>query len=176
MQILTFKRPMIIFIGLVLILHFSSSTSLAQQKTKIAGKHTFAYTNQTLIDVGDMEGHMILLSEFEGVNVSTGEHKFMDGAQDFGMTFADLVKGTGPYQGYGKFSLKGDTVFWKHEGKSITTLSDEGQPFTTYEGTFTYTKGTGKYQNIDGSGTYTGKNISRTIVVIEWEGEYFIKK
>ena len=147
-----------------------------QQKTKVAGKHTFAYTTQKMIDVGDAEGHMISLSEYDGFNVSTGKNKFMDGAQDVGMGFSDLVKGNGPQQGYGNFSLNGDVIFWKHNGKIATTLSPEGKPVTTFEGSWTYTKGTGKYENIQGSGTYKGKLISRTIFIIEWEGEYFINK
>ena len=147
-----------------------------QQKTKIAGKHTLAYTTQKMIDVGDTEGHIIVMSEFEGINVSTGKNKFMDGAQDVCMGFDDLAKGNGPHQGYGKMSLNGDAVFWKHQGKTATTISSKGKPTTTFEGSFTYTKGTGIYENIQGSGTYKGKLISRTIFIIEWEGEYFINK
>jgi uncharacterized protein affecting Mg2+/Co2+ transport len=123
---------MVLFISLVLIFALGVTTSIAQQKTKIAGKHTFAYTKQNTINVGDIEGHIIMLNEFEGINVSTG--------------------------------------------KNATTISPEGKPVTTLEGSWTYTKGTGKYENIQGSGSYKGKLISRTIFIIEWEGEYFIKK
>ena len=147
-----------------------------QKKTKIAGKHTFAYTTLNTINVGDTEGHIIVLSEYEGFNVSTGKNKFMDGAQDVGMGFSDLVKENGTDQGYGNFSLNGDVIFWKDQGKTATTLSPEGKPVTTSEGSWTYIKGTGKYENIQGSGTYKGKPISRTIFIAEWEGEYFIKK
>ena len=147
-----------------------------KQKIEIAGKHTFAYTTQNTINVGDTEGHIIVLSEYEGFNVSTGKNKFMDGAQDVGMGFYDLVKGNGTSQGYGNFSLNGDVIFWKYQGKVATTLSPEGKPVTTFEGSWTYTKGTGKYENIQGSGTFKGKLISRTIFIIEWEGEYFINK
>ena len=176
MQKLTFKRSMVLFISLVLIFALGVTTSIAQQKTKIAGKHTFAYTKQNTINVGDIEGHIIMLNEFEGINVSTGKNKFMDGAQDVGMGFYDLVMGNGPNQGYGNFSLNGDVIFWKYQGNTATTISPEGKPVTTLEGSWTYTKGTGKYENIQGSGSYKGKLISRTIFIIEWEGEYFIKK
>ena len=147
-----------------------------QQKTNIAGKQTLAFTKQDTIDVGDAEGHIISLSEFEGINVSTGKNKFMDGAQYTGMGFDDLVMGNGPHLGYGNLSLNGDVVFWKHQGKTVTTLSPEGKPVTTFEGSYTWTKGAGKYDNIQGSGTYKGKLISRTIFIIETEGEYFIKQ
>lgn len=176
MQILTFKRSMVLFISLVIFFALGVTTSIAQQKTKVAGKHTFAYTKQNTINVGDIEGHIIMLNEFEGINVSTGKNKFMDGAQDVAMGFYDLVMGNGPQQGYGKMSLNGDVVFWKHQGNTVTTLSPEGKPVTTFEGSFTYTKGAGKYEKIQGSGSYKGNLISRTIFIIEWEGEYFIKK
>jgi len=173
---INYKQSTILFINFVLLFVLGVTTSPAQQKIKVAGKHTLAYINQNRIEVGDTEGHIISLSEFEGSNISTGENKFMDGALDVGMTFADIIKGSGPHEGYGKFSLNGDAIFWKHEGKSVTTLSSAGKPVTTVEGTFTYTNGTGKYQNIQGSGTYKGRYISKTIVVVDWQGEYFIKE
>ncbi len=176
MQKLTFKKMIGLFISLVLIFTLGVTTSIAQQKIKVAGKHTLAYIKQNTINVGDTEDHIISLNEFEGFNVSTGEEKFMDGAQDVGMDFVDLVMGNGTGQGYGNFSLNGDIIFWKHQGNTTTTISPEGKPVTTFEGSWTYTKGTGKYENIQGSGTFKGKLMSRTIFIIEWEGEYFIKK
>ena len=170
------KKLIGLFISLVLIFTLGVTTSIAQQKTKIAGKHTFAYTKQNTINVGDIEGHIIMLNEFEGFNVSTGEEKFMDGAQDVGMGFFDLVMGNGPYQGYGNMSLNGDVIFWKTQGNVTTTISPEGKPVTTTEGSWTYTKGTGKYENIQGSGTFKVKTMTATIFIVKWEGEYFIKK
>lgn len=176
MRILTSKRLTVLFISLVLIFALGVSSLMAQKKFKIAGKHTLAFTPVATINVGDTEDHIISLSTFEGANVSTGKNKFMDGAQDVGMMFVDLVKGNGPHQGYGQFSLNGDTIFWKHQGKTVTTLSPKGKPVTTSEGSWTYINGTGKYENIQGSGTYKGNDISKTISITEWEGEYFIKK
>jgi len=170
------KKFIGLFISLVLIFTLGVTTSIAQQKTKIAGKHTFAYTKQNTINVGDIEGHIIMLNEFEGFNVSTGEEKFMDGAQDVGMGFFDLVMGNGSYQGYGNMSLNEDVIFWKTQGNVTTTLSPEGKPVTTTEGSWNYTKGTGKYENIQGSGTFNVKSMSTTIFIVKWEGEYFIKK
>lgn len=170
------KKLIGLFISLVLIFTLGVTTSIAQQKIKVAGKHTFAYTNQDSINVGDIEGHILMLNEFEGFNVSTGKDKFMDGALDVAMGFSDLVMGNGTDQGYGNMSLNGDVIFWKHQGNIATTISPEGKPVTTFEGTTSFIKGTGKYKNIQGIGTYKGKTMSTTIFIIEWEGEYFIKK
>lgn len=170
------KKLIGLFISLVLIFTLGVTTSIAQQKIKVSGKHTFAYTKQDSINVGDTEGHLITLSEYEGFNVSTGKDKFMDGALDVAMGFSDLVMGNGTDQGYGKFSLNGDVIFWKHQGNIATTISPEGKPVSTAEGSWTWIKGTGKYENIQGSGTYKGKFMSRSIFIVDWEGEYFIKK
>lgn len=147
------------------------------QKTKIAGKMTLALTTpRNTIDVEDTEGHKMGLEELEGINVSTCEDKFMDDAQVVVMGFFDLVKGNGPEQGYQRFSLNGDIVFWKYQGKISTTHFSNGKSVTKFEGSFTITKGTGKYENIQGSGTYKGKVISRPLLSVEWDGEYFFIK
>jgi len=169
------KKLIGLFISLVLIFTLGVTTSIAQQKTKIAGKITAASTTFSKITVGDTEGHIIFLEEFEGFNVSTGEEKFMDGAQDVTRGFGDFVMGNGPIQVYGKLSLNGDIVFYKFQGMVAPTLSPEGKPVNGFEVSFTYTKGTGKYENIQGSGTYKGFTSGGTLIG-EWEGEYFIKK
>ncbi|MQY79126.1 MAG: hypothetical protein GH151_08030 [Bacteroidetes bacterium] len=135
------KKLIGLFISFVLIFTLGATSSIAQQKFNIAGKMTLANTIKDTINVGDTEGHIISLSEFEGFNVSTGKEKFMDGALVFGMGFADLVMGNGPYQDYAKVSLNGDVVFYKGQAKVATTLSPEGKPVTTYEGTLSFTKG-----------------------------------
>ena len=176
MQILTFKRSMVLFISLVLIFALGVTTSIAQQKFKIAGKMTAAYTVREVVEVGDTEGHSLYLLKNEGFNESTGEHKFMDGAETVWFGIADYIKGNGPHTVYTKLSLNDNVVYAKAEGKTTTTLSPEGKPVTTFEGSFTFTKGTGKYKNIQGSCTYKGKLVSSVIIVNEWEGEYFIKE
>ena len=176
MQILTFNRAMVLSISLVLIFALGVTTSVAQQKIKVAGKMTLAYTKQETIDVDDAEGHFISLAESEGKNVSTGKQEFMDGAQVVNLSFGDLVKGNGPHQGYVKFAKKDDTVIAKWEGKVTTTLSAEGTPITTFEGTFSWIKGTGQFVNIQGNGTYKGGFISKTLYTSDWEGEYSVKK
>jgi hypothetical protein len=176
MRILTCTRAIPLLIGIVLLFTLVASTLPAQQKIKVSGKHTLAYISENTINVGDAEDHIISLSEFEGSNVSTGEVKLMDGALDIGMTCSDVVKGNGPHHGYGRMSLNGDVIFWEHRGTATTTLSSEGKPVTTVEGSFLWTNGSGKYEGIKGSGTYKGKYISKTIVIVEWEGEYIIQK
>ena len=178
MQILTSKRAMAVFISLVLIFGLGVTISMAQQKIKTAGKATYRTTDQQMFDVGDTENHFILISSFEGTNVSTGKHKFLDGAQVVGTSYAEVVDGNGYAQGSVNMSLNGDAVFSEYEGQVITTLSPEGNPIATIRGTFRWIKGTGQFENIHGEGTYKGESISSTEGITEWEaeweGEYFI--
>ena len=150
--------------------------ALAGERYKIAGTVTAATTKSEVFNVGDTEGHIVLLGESEGVNVSTGERNFLDGAQNVGLDFADLVFGNGSGQGYSKVSKGKDAAFYKTDGKVTTTLSAEGTPVSNFEGTYSYYKGTGQFEGIQGGGTYKGKYISRTIWVADWEGEYWIQK
>jgi hypothetical protein len=149
---------------------------MAQQKFKIAGKATAAYTVREKIDVGDTEGHSLYLLKSEGFNENTGENKFMDGAEAVWFAISDYIKGNGPHTVYSKLSLNDNTVYSKAEGKTTTTLSPEGKPVVTFEGSFSFIKGTGEYKKIQGSCTYKGKLVSSVIIVNEWEGEYFIKE
>jgi len=176
MRILTSKRLMVPFISLALIFGLCVSSLMAQKKFKIAGKITAAYTVREVVEVGDTEGHSLYLLKNEGFNESTGEHKFMDGAEVVWFGIADYIQGNGAHTVYTKMSLNDNVVYAKAEGKTTTILSPEGKPVTTFEGTMSFTKGTGKYKNIQGSSTYKGKLVSSVIIVNEWEGEYFIKE
>lgn len=176
MRILISKTSMVLLVNLVLIFALGVTNSIAQQKIKIAGKTTAAYTRLDSISIGDVEGHVISFGTSEGVELSTGKHKLMDGGQVVTAAYNDLVMGNGYGEGYGKSFTDGDSVFWRVQYKVVTTLSREGKPVVTFEGSSTYTRGTGKYEGIQGGNTFKAKFISRTIYVSEWEGEYFIKK
>ena len=169
MQILKSKRLMLLLISFASIFALVT-TSLAQEKIKISGKRYGVSTKREVIKLDDTKGHILVLSESKGIDVATG-------AQFVSSAFGDYVKGNGPHWGYSKaVTPDGDVNFSKFEGKVTTTLSPAGKPITTFEGTFSLTKGTGKYENAQGGGTFKGKIIGPGISMYDWEGEYFIKK
>ena len=176
MKMIKSRRFMGLFISLVLIFAFCVTPSLAQKKIKVAGEVITAYTTQHKINVEDTKGHSLYVLKSEGINKSTGENKFMCGAEYVYVAFGDYVMGNGPHVTYSKMSKNGDVVFSKAKGKTTTTLSPKGKPVITVKGTLKFTKGTGQYEGIQGDCTYEGKFISSTIMVIKWEGDYFIKK
>ena len=151
-------------------------SSTAQEKIKISGKGTYAYTERPALTFDDVEGHLILISKWEGMNWSTGENKFMDRAEVSFISYADYIKGSGPFWGYIKMSQNGDVIYSKFKGKSTTTLSPKGKPIMILEAEIEIIRGTGQYLGIQGSMKSKNQMISNTIQMSEWEGEYFIKK
>jgi hypothetical protein len=170
MQMANTKRLMLLLISLVGIFALGVATSFAQEKIKISGKRYGVATKTEVIKVDDTEGNILILGESRGIDVVTGARFISRG-------FGDYVKGNGTHRGYGKaVTPEGVTFFNTYEGKTITTLSPEGKPITTIEGTFSFTRGTGKWENVHGGGTYKGKVIGEGIYTYDWEGEYYIKK
>lgn len=155
-----------VFVGLLLIsaLFLLFSSAPLNAKTKISGMMKGTNTMTKDLDMPDVEGHVFQLTASKGTN-SGGE---MDGAQFENQTFSDLTNGNGKHEGYSTFTKGGDKWMLKFEGHVKTTTADDGTHNMTFEGTFTFLKGEGKYKNIKGGGTYKGKMLGE----MEWEGEW----
>jgi hypothetical protein len=106
------------------------------------------------------------LGTLEGINKSTGEQEFMDGAKILITGMTDATQGNGVAWGYAKTTLGEDEVFAKYKGRVTTTVS-EGNPVTTFEVEAEYIKGTGKYANIQGGYKAEAKVISEEELVIK---------
>jgi hypothetical protein len=139
--------------------------------SKIAGTFTARYAEQHPLPVADAEGHALLLGRVQGVNRSTGPTRYMDQGMVTSLEFGDLVQGNGSHQGYITFSQGGDTVISKWSGTVTTTLAPDKTPMTSFAGTWTKLKGTGRYEAITGKGTYKGHFISQTEYICDWSGE-----
>ncbi len=176
MQFLELRKTTTLCIGFVIVLVFCAVGLNAQQPTNISGKITAAATHQDSVIVGDVASHKISLMVSEGTNVNTGESEFMDGAQIVNMSHSDLTQGNGVNQGYVRFAKGGDTTFAEWQGKITTNVMTEGDPVTSLEGTYTYIKGTGSFENIKGEGTFNGKFTSKTEYTVDWEGSYIIEE
>lgn len=154
MKLLKSRRLMLILISFALIFAFGVMTSVAQEKVKLKDKR-YSFTIKTeVIKIDDIEGHIIQIVELKGVDVGTGD-------VSFNRMFLDLVKGNGTLQGY--TTTRGpdgsNARFFKIQGTGTTTLSPEGKPIMTSEGTGTLIKGTGKYEGFQGGGTFKSKGI-----------------
>lgn len=164
-----------IFSFLVFMLAFCLVSSSAQEMMKIGGELTAKYVTREAQEIGDVEEHLVNLSSLEGINKSTAEHEFMDGANVLIIGMSDVTKGNGVSWGYAKMTLGDDVVFAKYKGKVTTTVSED-TPVTVFEVEAEYIKGSGKYENIEGGYKAKAKVISEDELAIKWEGEYTIKK
>ncbi len=171
-----FNKLIALSVILTIVFFMSGMVARAQQKYQIAGNVTQAIIDQESNIIDNDFGHSLLLVKMEGVNYSTGEKEFMDGARIISVIFSDAEKLSATSQGYSKWTKKGDVVYFKIESKITTTLSEDGEPLTTVEGRYSSIKGSGQFENIRGSGTFKGRYISGYILTFEWEGEYWIEK
>ena len=156
-----------VIISLIMIFGLCAADfAMAGEKFKTHGASTTVKWEQ--IEVGDVEGHVIAITESKAVyfNESTGEISphISVGLMDF-----NLNSGMGSGHGYGISILKdGDKRITRWEGKSI----EKGH----MKGTFTIIKGTGTQEGIKGSGTWETHDLGSGLSYTETEGEIEIPK
>jgi hypothetical protein len=139
---------------------------------KIAGTFTMRYATQEKLSIPDGAGHVLLLTEARGTNRNSGPTDFMSGAQVAIREILDLAQGNGASQGYVTLWQAADSTLVKISGRVTTTMSPQGSPRTTFAGTWSYVKGTGQHEGIQGRGTYKGGFTSPTEFTVDWQGEY----
>ena len=153
-----------------------ASNLYAEQPTRISGKITAEITRQDSVVIDDTPGHTMYLSVSDGTNSGAEEEGFMAGAMIHNVSFTDVVQGNGVHRGYLKFTKDGSSTFASWEGKVTTTLAADSTLILSHEGTFSYTGGTGRFEKIQGGGTYSGRFTATGSYVTEWQGKYSLKK
>ncbi len=161
---------------------FGASEGWAQQKHKISGKTLAAnskYTQQHVIDVGDVPGHQVRIFEihrtfpkdppvFEGVRTV---EQWIRGSTDYTDT-------NGRAEVYYIYVLEsGDRVFARSNSVTQTITNPDGSKRSTVTVAATITGGTGKFLGIRGT-------IRSTDVIDpkagftegQFEGEYWLQK
>ncbi|MEW6375809.1 MAG: hypothetical protein AB1502_08470 [Thermodesulfobacteriota bacterium] len=105
------------------------------------------------IPVEDVEGHVLMVIMRRGLaSFETGET-----AKWEAWVTGDFIKGKGPFQGYTKYTYEdGSTTIAKVEG--FWEAIPDGK--SLYKGTSEYIKGTGRFEGIKGSMSYTGKGLT----------------
>jgi hypothetical protein len=139
--------------------------------SKVGGTFTGNVIQHDTIGLGDAAGHVLALNQAKGTNRSTGATEYMDGADIVNSELADLTMGTGRHQGFIVMAKGPDSAYTRWSGRVTTRLSADKTPITTFEGTWTKQRGTGRYTGIKGTGRYQGHMTSPTAYVIEWSGE-----
>jgi hypothetical protein len=138
--------------------------ALAGEKIKYKSHGASFQDKWEQIEVGDEEGHVLAVYNTKSIyfNEITGKK-----SAGFSVNTIDinLKTGQGSVQGYGITTDKdGDKMIRTHKGKP----AGKGH----WKGTFTYVKGTGKYEGITGGGTWDSYRLSKTQSYMEVEAEY----
>ncbi|MBI2311972.1 MAG: hypothetical protein HYU77_05660 [Betaproteobacteria bacterium] len=87
---------------------------------------------------------------------------------------ADYEGPDGPTQGYFTLSQNGDTVIARWKGSIASNPHPNGLPKFLVSGNWSYLNGTGRYRNIRGHGSFTGRFLSRNEYAVEWSGRFSI--
>jgi hypothetical protein len=146
-----------------LILVFGMTTyAIAGEKIKAHG--TSVTTKYEMMKVGDVEGHVIMISEQKQVyfNEITGDKWTSSG---YNIMDGNMKTGAGWWlKGYGVSTYpNGDKSFRSYEGTPV----GKGH----WKGTWKVTGGTGKYKGATGGGTWDSKTLEQGISYSEVEGE-----
>ncbi len=124
---------------------------------EIAGRNFGHTLKAETIEVGDVQGHFVGVTQFQGISFYTkgpdaGEIVPRSGASTF-----DVVKGKGTLAGHEiKTFRDGSTVLIRFSG---TQTPVDGGKRTAYEVAWEVAGGTGRYAGATGSGTARGERI-----------------
>jgi hypothetical protein len=142
-------------------------TGALADKVKDAGSIDAAYVKRDMQPIPDQDGHALILSESQGT--STNKGGLVDG---FAVTVRDMVdlrQGSGPQQGYVIYTKGSDQEVVKIDGM-VTTVMKDGQPSTSFKGTYVLIGGTGALAGTTGEGTYAGYFTAEDKFHVDWEG------
>jgi hypothetical protein len=135
----------------------AAAQALAQQKSPIATTsegQTSKYTQQYLIDVGDVPGHQIRIQETHRTynEKSTFAISGVKVKESWVRGFSDYVGGKGRSWGYGHWVLDdSEKVYFEYNGTTSSEPTSAGWLKGRYDGTTRIVGGTGKYKAIRGT-------------------------
>jgi hypothetical protein len=119
---------------------------------EVAGWSTGHTQKSEMMEVGNVPGHFMGVSQFHGLSFYTKGPDKGEMINRMGTTIFDVVKGQGTGTGYEvKTFNDGSTVVLKFSGNQLPI---DGGKKTAMEGIWEVAGGTGRYAGAKGSGTY----------------------
>ncbi len=157
------KSTLVATTALTLVLTWMGA-AWAEEGGQWHGKAVLVNTQIMTSSVGDDQDHALMMGDDRGLVFNEDGESFLDKAEYHVHWMVD----TGGMVGgrYKTFIASDGQVFAKF---TITELSDAGG-----NGTWEFTKGTGKYEGITGRGDFKYTNVSDTVYWDLLEGEYKI--
>ncbi|MGA2468979.1 MAG: hypothetical protein ABSH06_32170 [Thermodesulfobacteriota bacterium] len=159
---------MVIVISLVLLLLLAAPFVQAAERGKVTSRNFYYATNVQIIPVGDVEGHVIFVLEAKGITIGEPWGAALIKESITG----DRTKRLGPGEGYSVYTYPdGSTITTKFKGE-VTAAGRSKTGTSEGEGTWTYVRGTSKFQGIQGGGTFKYKELGPGQWYSDLEGEY----
>ena len=135
---------------------FAVSDGWAQQKQKVSFKVSAAnskYTQQHVIDVGDVPGHQVRVYEIHRTfPTDAPKVEGVRFVEVWTRGFSDYIDLNGPSTVYSTYTLEnGDKIFVRTDLISQTATNADGSRKTTSSNAGRITGGTGKFRGIQGT-------------------------
>jgi hypothetical protein len=162
-------------LGLTVLLVAFAGSALAQ--TQLSGTLKCGDNKgdiQNTVEVGDHPGHLLIV----GKGTCTWSAPLeIAGLKSTAYTGASVTEVNGAKfqdRGYAVITMEnGDKVYASNQDSGTTTERDKA---STYEGTWSFTGGTGKFKGTKGKGTYKGSGATDGITTAQIEGEYSLRQ
>jgi hypothetical protein len=147
------KRSIWVLFGILVISAWVFGSAIQAGAETLKVKVSAYATQAEAIQIEDMEGHAITA----GTNRGLAFFENGDVATYTNWSIGDSIKGKSAVDGYTRFTFEdGSTIFYKLKG--IWEPGPKG--FGIGKGTGEFTKGTGRYEGIKGSLTWSGKRYT----------------
>jgi hypothetical protein len=160
---------------------FSTFGADAQEKCKRTSEYpgsTATYTQQHVIDVGDVPGHQIRIIEAHRT-FPKDDRPNCEGlktTEKWSRAFYDYIDGNGRTWGYTVAVLEnGDNIFGTYDGTVETVIDSDGSKKTLVTTIESCTGGTGKYVGIRGLSRNTAK-VDKEGIQSRYDSEYWFQK
>ncbi len=159
-----------------------SSTAIAQRKYTITETpdSDSKYTQEHVIDVGDVLGHQIRIYElhftYPKKDVVFGD---VPVKESYTRGISDYTNGSGPFKTYNVYILEdGNTIITEGGGTSqVNPTTDGSKPGRKFTFVDHFVSGTGKFAGIRGQQRGTGERAAGADSITEQSsGEYWIAK
>lgn len=166
---MTFRMPHVVSLAAcvaVSVTFVSSQPAYAAQKEQCFVKTNFKTIYKTAQLIGDVPNHE-LSQELTVADITYTNPDFKV-RTEWAQVHADLIDGTGPHTGYFYDNHEdGSVTYGAFKGKVKTVANSDGSWQTSWEGTYDYLGGGGKFKALKGSGWYKGSVSSQNPEVRE---------
>ena len=154
---------------LLIALSLNFTVEAAEKKEQTCSKRNIRTLYKTVLTIGDVPNHELTQeANISELQVSNPDFKVKE---EWVYSQSDTIDGSGTHTGYFYDTHEdGSTDYGAFRGKIKVVSKSDGAWDATWEGTYEYVGGSGKFKNLKGSGKYKGKASSKEPGVEEcWE-------